>query len=207
MDLTQIALLISLFILIPIIIVLIIGAMKYQKDTASLKMHVESHKLQQQKYEDMIEVANRAQTENESLFEMINRERKLYESETERLRLQHSADIKSARADSLAKSRATMRGQATEHLVPHLSSKWSAKDYRFVGNPIDFIVCAGASAVNDKLSDTVDEVILLEVKTGKAQLTKVQRRIRDAVKAGRVKFVQYNADTKESKEWSMPCQS
>lgn len=106
---------------------------------------------------------------------------------------------KEARKDSIKRSRSTIRGQATEHLAPLTTDIWSHKDYRFIGNPIDYIVFAGASGVTDTTQDNIDEIIFLEIKTGKSKLNKVQRRIRDCIKNNRIYFAVYNPDTNELK--------
>lgn len=104
------------------------------------------------------------------------------------------------RKDSLKRSRSVIRGQATEHLAPLTMPGLNIKDFRFLGNPIDYIVFSGASDVTDKVDDVdFEKIILLEIKSGKSRLNKVQRRIRDAVKNGNVEFVIYNPDTQETK--------
>jgi len=108
---------------------------------------------------------------------------------------------KEIRADANKRSRATMRGQATEHLAPYMIEGLNAKDYRFMGDPLDYLVCVGSSAIHDGEADAIEEVILLDIKTGKAQLSKVQRRIRDAVVEKRVVFATYNTDTETLRRW------
>jgi predicted Holliday junction resolvase-like endonuclease len=55
-----------------------------------------------------------------------------------------------------------------------------------VGKPIDFIVFKG---MNEK---DISEVIFLEVKSGSAkQLNDQEKRLRDAVQAGRVRWVEF----------------
>ena len=99
------------------------------------------------------------------------------------------------RKDATKRSRNIMRGQATEHLAPYMfTNKLNPKDFRFLGNPIDYIVFSGCSDVTDGVSDTIEKVILIDIKTGTSKLNKVQRRIRDAVKEGRVEFLTYNPD-------------
>ena len=114
---------------------------------------------------------------------------------------QVEAAVADARSDALKRSRSVMRGQATEHLAPLMQSEWAYKDLRFIGNPIDYLICAGSSAISDGEQDTIDEVVLLDIKTGKSNLSKVQRRVRDAVKEGRVCFATYNTDTQELRRW------
>ena len=111
---------------------------------------------------------------------------------------------KAIRKDSIERSRRVIRGQATEHLAPLTMPGLNIKDFRFVGNPIDYIVFSGASDITDKTADTeFEKIILLEIKSGKSRLNKVQRRIRDAVKNGNIEFVIYNPDTQETKTITM----
>lgn len=114
---------------------------------------------------------------------------------------QLSSSVAEARADSLARSRSTMRGQATEHLAPLMTDRWNHKDLRFLGNPIDYLICDGASDITDSENNEINEIVLLEIKTGKSKMNKVQRRIRDAIQQGKVSFCIFNPDTNEIKEW------
>lgn len=106
------------------------------------------------------------------------------------------------RKDALDKSRAVIRGQATEHLAPMMIPNLNLKDYRFMGNPIDYVVFDGLSNLLDGQTDEITRVWLIDIKTGKASLNKSQRRIRDAVKRGDVSFATYNPDTEEFKIWT-----
>ena len=128
------------------------------------------------------------------------------QSHTEKMHAQEfltwsTTQEKEIRADANKRSRATMRGQATEHLAPYMIPALDAKDFRFMGDPLDYLVCVGSSAIHDKTTDTIEEVMLLDIKTGKSQLSKVQRRIRDAVVEGRVVFATYNTDTEVLRRW------
>ena len=109
----------------------------------------------------------------------------------------HKLEIKKARKESVEKSRAVIRGQATEHLAPYVMENVNPKDCRFMGNPIDYVVFDGLSDVTDKVAKDIKEIIFVDVKTGKSNLTTVQRRIRDAIKEGRVSFQVVNPDKKE----------
>lgn len=96
--------------------------------------------------------------------------------------------IAEARKDAVAKSRSILRGQATEHLAPYILKGTNPKDYRFMGNPIDYICFEGLSDVLDKTSDEITCIYLIDIKTGKSALNKSQRRIRDAINDGRIEF-------------------
>ena len=102
--------------------------------------------------------------------------------------------IKDTRQDALKRSRAVIRGQASEHLAPYVIPNTNPKDYRFMGNPIDFICFEGLSDVLDGQSDAITSVRFVDIKTGKASLNKTQRRIRDAIKEGKVTFEIINLD-------------
>jgi predicted Holliday junction resolvase-like endonuclease len=102
--------------------------------------------------------------------------------------------IKSAREDAIARSRSVLRGQASEHLAPFVMKTTNPKDYRFMGNPIDYICFEGLSDLLDGVSDKITSVHFIDIKTGKASLNKSQRRIRDAINESRVQFSVINLD-------------
>jgi len=104
---------------------------------------------------------------------------------------------KEIRKDSLTRSRNIIRGQATEHLSPFMIKGYSPKDFRFLGNPIDFIIYDGLGEVTDGNRDSIKSIIFLDIKTGNSQLNKVQRRIRDCVLDGRIEFLVFNPDKGE----------
>ena len=54
-------------------------------------------------------------------------------------KLQLKESVEAARKDALKKSRAILRGQASEHLAPFVVGNTNPKDNRFMGNPIDYI--------------------------------------------------------------------
>lgn len=125
----------------------------------------------------------------------------LWKAQTQSMIAEREQLIKDARKDSVDKSRAVLRGQATEHLAPFLIPDTNPKDYRFIGQPIDFLFCDGLSDITDGEGNEIKNVVLLDIKTGQSQLNKAQRRIRDAIKAGRIVFATYNPDTETYREW------
>ncbi len=95
------------------------------------------------------------------------------------------------RQDAVQRSQAVTVGKITEHIVPHLPNfNFNPKDARFIGSPVDFVVFDG---LNDEESDQIRNVVFIEVKTGVSALTKRERLVRDAIRAGRVKWVEWNA--------------
>jgi predicted Holliday junction resolvase-like endonuclease len=90
-----------------------------------------------------------------------------------------------ARKDSNKRQRATVKGQITELLAPwSLTTVNSVSELSFLGNPIDFIGFKGLD------SDEDVEIKLIEVKSGRSKLNNNQRRIRDAVEAKRIEWVE-----------------
>ena len=90
-----------------------------------------------------------------------------------------------------AASAHTTKGQILEKWCPFLEHPdidpdWEAKNWSFMGNPIDYIVFDWR---NDKTINLADgKVVMLDVKSGKSQLTTKQRRIRDLIQAGKVEW-------------------
>ena len=79
--------------------------------------------------------------------------------------------------------RSVVKGNVWEQIAPHLPEfEYNPADARFLGNPVDYIVFSGMSDGEDV------DVVIIDVKTGKAQLNTNQRRIRDAINNGRVSF-------------------
>ena len=90
--------------------------------------------------------------------------------------------------DRIKRSRAVLGGQFSEQLAPYLPGfPYNPNECRFIGKPIDFIVFRGMD------SGRIDEVVLVEVKSGRARnLSKIERLLRDAVKDGRVSWQKYD---------------
>ncbi len=94
------------------------------------------------------------------------------------------------RRDALRRSRATLTGLASEQLAPYLPGfRWKPTEARFLGKPVDFIVFEGLD------ERRVDRVIFVEVKSGAARLSSVQRTLKDAIKDGRVSWDEYRVTT------------
>ncbi len=91
-----------------------------------------------------------------------------------------------ARRDSVDRSRASLSGQFLEKLAPHFPDvPYEPTDLRFLGTPVDYVVFNGLS------EGEVDEIVFLEVKSGASNLTTKERRVRDAVEAGAVRWDVY----------------
>ena len=141
-------------------------------------------------------------TQGEAKFKISELKNDLsnFKSQLEAQKTEHKLKLKEsvsfARKDALKRSRSVMRGQASEHLAPYILKDTNPKDYRFMGNPIDYICFEGLSDLLDGETDEIASVHFIDIKTGKATLNKSQRKIRDAIKASRVKFSLINLDEK-----------
>ncbi|MFX1317950.1 MAG: Holliday junction resolvase-like protein [Promethearchaeota archaeon] len=88
------------------------------------------------------------------------------------------------RKDALSKSRAVLKGKIGEQMAPLLAAfPFEPADARFIGAPVDYIVFDGYSRNNPT------EVVLLDIKTGNAQLSTNERNIAELVKAKRVRWM------------------
>lgn len=103
------------------------------------------------------------------------------------LELEYRDREREARDDSVRRSRSTLSGQFLEKLAPHFPDfPYEPTDLRFLGTPVDYVVFSGLSA------GEVDEIVFLEVKSGGSGLTSKERRVRDAVEAGAVRWDVYH---------------
>lgn len=103
------------------------------------------------------------------------------------IRIQFSQKEKEIRADAIKKSRAVLQGLTNEQIAPFLPNfPCEASDCRFIGKPIDFVAFTGAPN-----QETITEILFIEVKSGSATLTKKEKSIKDVIKNGKVRFVEY----------------
>ena len=90
------------------------------------------------------------------------------------------------RKDAIAKSRATLGGLFSEQLAPYLPDfPYSPSEVRFIGKPIDFIVFKGADGKN------IDEVVFVEVKSGKSKINAHERNLKNAIENKKVRWEEY----------------
>jgi len=110
--------------------------------------------------------------------------RKLEAAEWESFKLE---DIVKTR---LRQSRAVLGGLVSEQMAPLLPDfPFDPGDCRFIGKPVDFIVFKGMNGQN------ISEVVFLEVKSGASKnLNQQEKRLRDVIQAGRVKWAQFDVN-------------
>ncbi|MFW9799349.1 MAG: Holliday junction resolvase-like protein [Candidatus Thorarchaeota archaeon] len=111
----------------------------------------------------------------------------LVDAEFRQLWAEQEGDI---RKDAAQRSRYVLKGKIAEHMVPLLRDifRYNPSDARFIGAPIDYLIFDGYTAVKDGDSEAPITVILADVKTGDARLNRTERKIKEAVEAGRLRW-------------------
>ncbi|MHA2043976.1 MAG: Holliday junction resolvase-like protein [Candidatus Thorarchaeota archaeon] len=96
----------------------------------------------------------------------------------------------SVRKDAADRSRYVIKGKIAEHMIPMYREvfKHDPSDARFIGAPIDYLIFDGYTAVKDGNSDEPITVVLADIKTGNAKLNRTERKIKEAVEQGRVRW-------------------
>ena len=103
-----------------------------------------------------------------------------------------SKKIKNIRKDAVKRSRSVLNGQMMEQIAPFLPNFPSnPADSRFIGKPVDFISFKGLS------DGALEEIQLIEVKTGQSNLNENEKQIKKAVKEGRVRYIEYRIQSGE----------
>ncbi len=96
------------------------------------------------------------------------------------------------REDAIKKSRAVLGGQFSEQLAPYLPGfNYSPTEARFIGKPIDFVIFKGMDGKE------IEEIVFLEVKTGKAGLNHAERTLRDCIEKKKVRWEELRLDLKK----------
>ena len=111
---------------------------------------------------------------------------KLKEQHEEELRKQ----VTIARKDAKKRSAAVQWGLSIENFVPFMDEfPIPTEDVTFLGKPIDYVGYTNTDSKDEC------EVHFIEVKSGRSQLLKHQRNIREAIKAGRVYWHEIRVDS------------
>lgn len=113
-----------------------------------------------------------------------------YEKYIAELELEHQQALTQAQKRSVNTSRAVLKGKMAEQLAPILPEfEYLPSDAKFLGDPVDYVVFDGYTAFRDGEGRAEDiDVILIDIKSGGARLTKGQLAIADAIQHGRVRF-------------------
>ena len=92
---------------------------------------------------------------------------------------------------SLKRQRSVLGGMFAEQIAPYLPNfpaDLKASEARFVGKPVDFIIFKGMDEKN------INEVVFVEVKSGKSRLNSTERALRDVIQAKKVRWYEYRTD-------------
>lgn len=101
-------------------------------------------------------------------------------------KIQATKDESVVRKDAIMRSRAVLNGQINEQLAPFLPGfSWKPSEARFIGKPVDFVVFKG---MDEK---KIDEVVFVEVKTGKSKLSSQEKHLKEAIENGKVSWAEY----------------
>jgi len=113
-----------------------------------------------------------------------------YEKYIAELELEHQQSLIAAQKRSVNTSRAVLKGKIAEQLAPIMPEfQYLPSDAKFLGDPVDYVVFDGYTDFRDGEGDAEDiEVVLIDIKSGGARLTKGQQAIARAVQEGRVRF-------------------
>jgi len=169
-----------IFILIFIVVVFITIILKikfynlnnkYQNSLELLKKSEEFSNKEKLYNENLIKIKTDEFLKKEKLHnEEFFYQKKLYE------------DLKALYEKELGfrKSSEVRLGKIGESLAPFLNDwPWDSNKFHFIGNPIDGI------QFNE------DEIIFIEIKTGKARLSDCQKNIKELINNGRISFITF----------------
>ena len=102
--------------------------------------------------------------------------------------------IPEIREDAVKQSRAVLSGQFSEQIAPYLPNfPYKPTEARFIGKPIDFVVFRG---MDEK---KIDEVVFVEVKTGKSNLNSVERSLKKTIEDKNVNWYEYKVPEEVTK--------
>jgi predicted Holliday junction resolvase-like endonuclease len=88
-------------------------------------------------------------------------------------------------------SRSILGGVFSEQVAPFLPDfpkDLKASEARFIGKPVDFLIFKGMD------DQHISEVVFVEIKSGKSQLSNNERSLRDAIQEKRVRWHEYRVD-------------
>lgn len=122
-----------------------------------------------------------------------------YEQYIAELELEHQQALTHAQKRSVNTSRAVLKGKMAEQMAPIMPEfQYLPSDAKFLGDPIDYVVFDGYTDYRDGDGCAEDiEIVLIDIKSGGARLTKGQQAIAQAMAEGRVRFETIRIDFDE----------
>ena len=147
-----------------------IGDAEYKKGQGQIQqllISISEKNVMMERASHSMDVAGKKMADQEKLISALDEKLRLNEAQYDKLLGQK-------------KSSEVRTGKITEQIAPFLADyPNNPRTARFIGDPIDFV------------HFDEDKVTFVEVKSGKSQLSKKQRAIRDLIKDGKVEFVIY----------------
>jgi len=99
---------------------------------------------------------------------------------------EHEDKIPEIRETAIKQSRAVLSGQFSEQIAPYMPDfPYKPTEARFIGKPVDFIVFKG---MDEK---KIEEVVFVEVKSGKSQLSSVEKSLKSAIQDKKILWDEY----------------
>ncbi|HPD81983.1 MAG TPA: Holliday junction resolvase-like protein [Candidatus Pacearchaeota archaeon] len=90
------------------------------------------------------------------------------------------------RKQAIIQSRAVIGGQFSEQLAPYLPGfNYPPTECKFLGKPIDFLIFKGMD------NKQIEEVIFVEVKSGKSKISPQEKNLRNVIENKRVRWIEY----------------
>jgi predicted Holliday junction resolvase-like endonuclease len=122
-----------------------------------------------------------------------------YEQQIAQLKLTHQQQLIEAKKRSVNTSRAVLKGKMAEQFAPLFPEfHYLPSDAKFLGDPVDYVIFDGYTDFRDGDGCAEDiNVILIDIKSGQARLSKGQQAIAQAIAAGRVRFETVHIDFNE----------
>ena len=113
-----------------------------------------------------------------------------YEQYIAEIELSHQQALLQAQKRSVNTSRAVLKGKMAEQLAPIMPEfQYLPSDAKFLGDPVDYVVFNGYSDFREgEVGADQIEIVLIDIKSGGARLTKGQQAIAQAIRDGRVRF-------------------
>lgn len=123
-----------------------------------------------------------------------------YERYIAELQLEHQQALSQAQKRSVNTSRAVLKGKMAEQFAPILPEfHYLPSDAKFLGDPVDYVVFDGYTDLRDGQGSADDvEIVLIDIKSGGARLTKGQQAIAQAIQQGRIRFETIRIDFEET---------
>ncbi len=123
-----------------------------------------------------------------------------YERYIAELQLEHQQALSQAQKRSVNTSRAVLKGKMAEQFAPILPEfQYLPSDAKFLGDPVDYVVFDGYTDLRDGQGSADDvEIVLIDIKSGGARLTKGQQAIAQAIQQGRIRFETIRIDFDET---------